>query len=521
MNKHLVSFVHNRVVVWGILLCLSGSAALLAAWMDLGWQQNERLLMLQTEAERSSVEIRSSTLNSNLMGSIALLGLIDGEIKQEARNGLLSKDSNIFGTLQTVGNAFDAEGVFVVGEDGIVKTSWDRANKPSTGLDVSFRPYYKMAIRGKSSIYAAVSMARGDRSLYFTVPVFSEWAVSSVGAGAVVARTTLARVDALLKGRFDIALLLSPQGVVFAGNEQRLVGMIDTVPDAQRLGDIRALKQFGAMFDKSTPEVLPFDTRDGLTQWERKRFAVASSTVNWNDSAGDWKLVLMEDLDRSIPLKNTLWKAVGAALSALMLGYMAFAILRSHVRQVLASQQLQEFARVQEASALSKARIASATVRMQRAGALPSLMTVFLDETHSIFGALQGVVYLVAQDPGDLLRLAGSYSCSEPPAHTLALGEGLLGQCAQERRMRILASIPEGVAMIRSGLGETPPACLLLVPILLGESLLGVVEVAMLHTPGPDEQTALEELVGLLAMNIEIIQRSAIAHPAHSTELQA
>jgi hypothetical protein len=75
--------------------------------------------------------------------------------------------------------------------------------------------------------------------------------------------------------------------------------------------------------------------------------------------------------------------------------------------------------------------------------------------------------------------------------------------------------------MIRSGLGETRPACVLLAPILLGEALLGVVEVAMLHTPSPAEQTALEELVGLLAMNIEIIHRSVPTHPANPTEPQA
>jgi len=496
----------------------SVGAALLAGLVDLRWQQQQRLVLLQTEAERSSVEIRSSTLNSNLMGSVTLLGLIDDDIKQEASNGLLSQDANIHGMLQTVGNAFDAEGVFVVGEDGIVKTSWDRANKPSTGLNVSFRPYYKMAIQGKSSIYAAVSMARGDRSLYFTVPVFSERAVASVGAGAVVARTSLARVDTLLKSRFDVALLLSPQGVVFAGNQDRLIGMIDTVPDAQRLEAIRALKQFGAMFDKSTPEALPFATRYGLTQWGQIKYAVASSPVNWNDPSGDWKLVLMEDLDRSIPLENTLWKAAAAGIAALSVGLLLLGAVRSYVVQMQAGQQLQEFARVQEASALSKTRIAAATVRLQRAGSLPVLTNVFLDEAHRIFGALQGVVYLVADGQNDVLRLAGSYACGDLPAQTLALGEGLLGQCAQERRLRTLATSPEGFAMIRSGLGETRPACVLLAPIVLGEALLGVVEIAMLHTPTPTEQTTLEEMVGLLAMNIEIIHRSVPVHPSNPTE---
>jgi C4-dicarboxylate-specific signal transduction histidine kinase len=198
----------------------------LVAATDINRREDQRVSILQTEARRSSIEIMSSTLNGNLMGSITLLGLTDRDIKQEVSNGLMSVDANIPVTLSTLGNSFEAEGVFTVGEDGIVKSSWDRINKPSTGLDVKFRPYYRSAMKGQSSVYAAISMARGDRSLYFTAPVYTERARATSGIGAVVARTNLDRVDALLKGRFDHAFLLSPQGVVFASTNQTWVGML-------------------------------------------------------------------------------------------------------------------------------------------------------------------------------------------------------------------------------------------------------------------------------------------------------
>ena len=89
------------------------------------------------------------------------------------------------------------------------------------------------------------------------------------------------------------------------------------------------------------------------------------------------------------------------------------------------------------------------------------------------------------------------------------MGEGLLGQCAVEKRSQVIDTASAGFAAIRSGLGETVPAALLLAPIMLHDRFLGVVEVALLHKPDSAEQEQFEELTGLLAMNLEIIGRSA------------
>ena len=50
-----------------------------------------------------------------------------------------------------------------------------------------------------------------------------------------MARTGLQKVDELLRGKADIALLLSPQGVVFASSRKEWIGHLSGTPTPERL----------------------------------------------------------------------------------------------------------------------------------------------------------------------------------------------------------------------------------------------------------------------------------------------
>ncbi len=513
----------NPRLGWVVVLLFACTAALFSAAIDNKMKQSRRLSQLSTEAQRSSIEIMSTTLNGNLMGSITLLGFMDGDIKQEAINGLPSVDANIPMTVSIVGNAFGAEGVFIVAQDGIVKTSWDRANKPSTGLDVSFRPYFKMAMRGQSNVYAAVSMARGDRSLYFSAPIFAERAKSNHGIGAVVARTNLKQVDQLLQGKFDIAILLSPQGVVFASSQPEWLGFIEGTPTAQRLKDIRDLKQFGSMFEKTEPKVLPFTSQSTLQSVLNKHFAVASAPVKWNDPSGDWTLLVLEDVSRSAPWSDSLALASTVLVLTGLIGWMLLHLLRGQYAQAQANQQLQEFSQLQQRQVAFRAHLAALSIQLQRCHDMTELVHTFLQESRELLGTLQGVVYIVnAQQDPPTLRLAGAAACASPPPDCLALGETLLGQCALERRLHVITTVPDGYWTIRSGLGNMQPAALLLAPLTMHNNLLGVLELALRQCPDVQAQAQLTESLNLLATSMEILsnnqQLRQFTHIRNTTE---
>lgn len=515
MNRLLSYFSYHGRAAWILVIALSLLGGALVAVNDIHRREGQRVSLLQTEARRSSIEIMSSTLNGNLMGSITLLGLIDRDIKQEVSNGLVSIEANIPVILSTLGNSFEAEGVFLVGEDGIVKSSWDRINKPSTGLDVKFRPYYKMAMKGQSSVYAAISMARGDRSLYFTAPVFSERARATSGIGAVVARTNVDRVDALLKGKFDRALLLSPQGVVFASTTAQWVGLLEGEATPDRLKAIRDLKQFGPLFDKTDPLPLPVTATEGIQVVEGQRFAMGLAPVQWNDPSGDWTLIVMEDLGQSAAPQRSLVQGIATMVLGLLLGWMWIHLLRGRRTQDEASAQLKAYAQQQEQQIAFRARLAETSIRLQRCASLEELSRVFLLEVRDMLGVVQGTVYAVTTSDADMLQLVGSSACAQTPERTLALGEGLLGQCAREQRTQLILTPPDGIWTVRSGLGVTQPAALLLAPLVLHESLIGAVELAMLQVPTDTAKSQFEEVVALLANTMEILRRNLLLQQLH------
>ena len=517
MNRFLSYFAYHSRSAWVAVILISLLAGLIVTVNDIDRQEGQRASLLQTEARRSSIEVMSTTLNGNLMGSITLLGLIHRDIKQEVSNGLLSEDANILVVLSTLGNSFGAEGVFLVGEDGLVKSSWDRVGQPSTGLDVKFRPYYKMAMKGQPSMYAAISMARSDRSLYFTAPVFAEHARATVGIGGIVARTNLDRVDALLRGKFDQALLLSPQGVVFASTNPQWIGMLEGVATPERLKSIRELKQFGTLFDKTDPLALPVAARIGMQNVDGQRFAVGVAPVQWNDPSGDWTLIVMEDLGRSAAPVRSMVQGGAAAVLGVLLGWMWIHLLRGRRTQDAATAQLTVYAQQQEQQASFRARLAATSMRLQRCETLQELSSVFLLEVRDTLGVVQGVVYAMPAEGPVFLELIGSSASAEPPAAQLALGEGLLGQCAKERRTQLVLTPSDGFWTVRSGLGSTRPAALLLAPLVLHETLIGAVELAVLRAPHDHALGQLQEMLALLANSLEILRRNLLLQRLNHT----
>jgi hypothetical protein len=433
---------------------------------------------------------------------------MDDEIKREALGESTPNGTRMQDLLAGVTNAYGAQGTFVVGQDGIVRSSWDSSGKPSTGLNVKFRPYFKMALQGKENVYAAVSLARGDRALYFTAPIFAGRTRGDEPVGGVVTRTDLKRIDAALNKRDDIALLLSPQGVVFASGRPEWIGFLAARPSPEQLKAIRELKQFGNMFENKEPTILPVSLDQERVRLDGRSFAVAGAAVQWNDPSGDWQLVLMEDLSRSVPWGPSLWVGAGAAFVLLLLTFAARQMLSSHYAQQLSSQQLAAYAQAQELAAERKTQLNAAALRIQQAESVADLARMFLVESHGLLGALQGVVYIVEPGGHGRMRLAASYACPVAVPDTLEPGEGLLGQCALEWITRIVATPEDGIWNIHSGLGSTRPAALVMAPIVLHDALQGVVEIALLEVPGEDLRAQFGDMLNLLGLNLEIVRRT-------------
>jgi len=100
-----------------------------------------------------------------------------------------------------------------------------------------------------------------------------------------------------------------------------------------------------------------------------------------------------------------------------------------------------------------------------------------------IMNIAMGAVFLSKQKDDEIwLEQTVSYAYQENKYQKkqFKLGESLVGACAAEKRIVHLNKIPENYLKIISGLGETSPKSLLIIPLIFEEEVLGVIELGSL-----------------------------------------
>ncbi len=71
-----------------------------------------------------------------------------------------------------------------------------------------------------------------------------------------------------------------------------------------------------------------------------------------------------------------------------------------------------------------------------------------------------------------------AYNKERKKQKRIGMGDGLVGMCAEEKTTIYLTEIPDSYLSIRSGLGQSNPRSLLIVPLKLEEQIFGVIEIA-------------------------------------------
>jgi two-component system sensor histidine kinase/response regulator len=155
-----------------------------------------------------------------------------------------------------------------------------------------------------------------------------------------------------------------------------------------------------------------------------------------------------------------------------------------------------------------KAHLAEISGALQSATSRQDLAQKFLSVLAPVLKVGQGALYLY-DDVQDRLQFTGGYAISESKAQkSFSMGEGLPGQAALHR-LPIHISLPSpDLVLIGTALGELSPKQLSVVPILRKDRLLGVLELASLEEFDAPEQALLEAAKPLLAMSIEIMERT-------------
>jgi len=130
--------------------------------------------------------------------------------------------------------------------------------------------------------------------------------------------------------------------------------------------------------------------------------------------------------------------------------------------------------------------------------------------------ANQGGIFIKTKDENeiDILELKASiaYDRQKFIKKQIYFGEGLLGSCVVEKKSRYLTQIPGDYINITSGLGTANPRSLLIVPLIIDDKSLGVVEIASFKELQDFEIAFIEKISTEIAStlrNVEVNERTA------------
>ncbi len=155
-----------------------------------------------------------------------------------------------------------------------------------------------------------------------------------------------------------------------------------------------------------------------------------------------------------------------------------------------------------------KTNLARFTGMLQGQRDLTTVGRMMLSELVPLVNAQQGVIYQMETEESAGMVLLSAFAADGPDGHFRRLkpGEGLVGQCALEKRRMLINDLPDGTVPIRSGLFEAKPRNVIVLPVLFEDRVKAVIELASLNLFTASHLAFLEQLtasIGIVLNSIE------------------
>ncbi len=144
-----------------------------------------------------------------------------------------------------------------------------------------------------------------------------------------------------------------------------------------------------------------------------------------------------------------------------------------------------------------KTNLAKFSRMLQGQRDLAAVSQLILSDLAPLVTAHHGVFYVVEAGTEEAtLKLLASYAYKDRKhvSNEFRMGEGLVGQCAVERRMLLINQVPADYIQISSGLGEAPPHSIVVLPVLFEGEVKAVLELATFDQFDEIRLTFLEQL---------------------------
>src|ERR1700729_1582840 len=155
-----------------------------------------------------------------------------------------------------------------------------------------------------------------------------------------------------------------------------------------------------------------------------------------------------------------------------------------------------------------KTNLARFTGMLQGQRDLTTVGQMLLSELAPLVNAQQGVIYQMEEEERGNMVLLSVFADHSEHGHSsrVSVGEGLVGQCAAEKRRMLITDVPSNAIPIRSGLFEAVPRNVIVLPVLFEDRVKAVIELATLNVFTASHLAFLEQLtasIGIVLNSIE------------------
>ncbi len=180
--------------------------------------------------------------------------------------------------------------------------------------------------------------------------------------------------------------------------------------------------------------------------------------------------------------------------------------LKNYINEMI--RNLQQTTQVNKEQDWLKTNLAVFARLLQGQRDIQTVAQMLLSRLAPVAIAQYGGFYIYdTADDGPVLKLTASYGFSEDKnlSKQFRLGEGLVGQCAQEGQRILLTEVPRDYIKISSGMGEASPRNIVVIPVLFENGIKSVIELASFNSFSEVHLTFLEQLAESLGIVLNTI----------------
>ncbi|MCX4825490.1 HAMP domain-containing protein [Streptomyces sp. NBC_01142] len=185
--------------------------------------------------------------------------------------------------------------------------------------------------------------------------------------------------------------------------------------------------------------------------------------------------------------------------------------LRDNINAMVES--LRATTRANEEQDWLKTNLARTSSLMQGTRDLSAIAELIMNEVAPLVSAQYGAFFLAEESShGTELLMIASYGAPDDPAagpRRFRLGQSLVGQAARSRRTITVDDLPPGYATIASGTGSADPTTLIVLPIVVEDQVLGVIELAALRPFTAIHLDFLEQFIETVGVNVSSLIANA------------